>query len=304
MPFSLTEYKFGQHRGLMIYHSENKHHIDLLPAHGALIARMELFGHELTAPIENANQLMEKHEYRNFWLIPFQNRVADGRYAIDGNMYQLPINEKERNNALHGFFSEVEMESVKWDVATDIVSVSVDFSYKGQVAGYPFPFSATINYQIMESGTVKLSYQLINTGDRNLPFTVGWHPYFKLDGDRSDWKLAVDKLKNHPLNERNLPEGEATVYEDGFDLSVIKLDHCFEFAEKPYRTKLSSGKMTLEISQSDSLPFVQIFTPPSNSIAIEPVSSAVDAFNTGVGLEIVEPGKSVSGNITISLTLK
>ncbi|MEL6561962.1 MAG: hypothetical protein AAFQ94_27490, partial [Bacteroidota bacterium] len=106
------------------------------------------------------------------------------------------------------------------------------------------------------------------------------------------------------LNERNLPEGVPTVYMDGFDLESVQLDHCFEFADKPYQTKLSSEKMLLEISQSDSLPFVQIFTPSSNVIAIEPVSSAVNALNTGVGLKIVEPGKSASGHIKCSLTMK
>lgn len=64
MPFSVSEYKFGNYRGLMIYHSEKKHHIDILPAHGALIARLELFGHELTLPIENANQLADDQQRR------------------------------------------------------------------------------------------------------------------------------------------------------------------------------------------------------------------------------------------------
>lgn len=304
MPFSVTEYKFGQYRGLMIYHPEKKHHIDILPAHGALIARLELFGHELTLPIENASQLADDHQYRNFWLIPFQNRVGNGQYTIGGKTYQLAINEKERNNALHGFFNQLKMKSVDWNVKDDLVTVSIDFTYEGQIEGYPFPFEVTIDYRIMENGIVELAYHLTNTGTENMPFAVGWHPYFKLAGDRAGWQLSVGELKNHPLNERNLPDGEPEVYTDGFDLSSVNLDHCFEFSDKPYQTKLSSAKMLLEISQSDSLPFVQIFTPSSNSIAIEPVSSAVDAFNTGVGLKIVEPGESTSGNITCSLILK
>lgn len=304
MPFSITEYKFGEFRGLMIYHSEKKHHIDILPSFGALLARIELFGHELVEPIENPVQLQEEHWYRNFWLMPFQNRICDGQYTFENNAYQLAVNEEERNNALHGFFSEVDMTAVNWHVDDKKVEVVMDFKYDGGIAGYPFPFKCVVKYIIDSIGKVELTYSIRNTGQSNMPFSVGWHPYFKLDGERSQWSVSNGALLHYPLNDRNLPEGNPIAYDKKIDLSADELDHCFAFKEKPYRVTLESANMMLEISQSEDLPFVQIFTPPRNSIAIEPVSSGVDAFNTGVGLQIIEANQEVSGTIQISLAIK
>src|SRR5215207_3073306 len=44
---------------------------------------------------------------RGALLIPWPNRIADGRYTFDGQTHQLPINEVARNNASHGLLSWV-----------------------------------------------------------------------------------------------------------------------------------------------------------------------------------------------------
>lgn len=304
MPFTVTEYKFGRQRGLMVYHDEKKHHIDILPAYGALPARIDLFGHELTEPLDSASQLEEEHFYRNFWLFPFQNRVADGTYTFEGRKYQLPVNEEERNNALHGFFQDLKMTEVNHQVQEGSVEVDIFFTYDGGMEGYPFPFECRIIYLIRESGKLDLHYEIVNTGDSNMPVTWGWHPYFQLDGERKDWKIASGPLLKQPLNERNLPEGDFVAVEKSFDLAHELYDDCFRFCDPPYRVSLESANQLLIVDQDANMPYVQIFTPPRNSVAIEPVSSAIDAFNSGEGLRIMAPSEQINGKIVLDFSLK
>ncbi|MEL7144900.1 MAG: hypothetical protein AAFO69_00925 [Bacteroidota bacterium] len=219
MAFIINEYKFGVYRGLMIVDPDKKHHIDILPGCGALIARLELFGLELVEPLESHGQLQGEHRFRNFWLMPFQNRIRDGHYAYQGKSYEVPVNEKERNNALHGFFNELALKDIKWEVSDKKAEVRIWLDYHGKQAGYPFPFSVNIHYELSTDGKVDLHYHVENTGGGAMPFSFGWHPYFQLDGDRSTWQLQCGPLLHHELDERNLPTGVKRPF-PGFDLAT------------------------------------------------------------------------------------
>ena len=54
-------------------------------------------------------------------LIPFPGRIGHGAYTFEGQSYQMPINDKEGPNAIHGF-----LRSVVWDV-TDQTDDSITF---------------------------------------------------------------------------------------------------------------------------------------------------------------------------------
>ncbi|MEL7144899.1 MAG: hypothetical protein AAFO69_00920 [Bacteroidota bacterium] len=68
---------------------------------------------------------------------------------------------------------------------------------------------------------------------------------------------------------------------------------------------MSSSLYELTINQDENLGYVQVFTHPlSNSVAIEPISSGVDAFNTGEGLIEIAPGEPLEGTISLQLHQK
>ena len=303
MAFTITEYKFGKYRGLMIVDPVNRHHMDIIPGYGALVARLEMFGLEVLEPIENSRQLEGEHYFRNFWLMPFQNRIRDGQYTFEGTTYQLEINEVENHNASHGFFTELSLKDVQWEQSEEKAQVTVSLSYDGNKSGYPFPFDCMISYDLHSNGTLKLSYQVKNTGEQTMPFSMGWHPYFQLDGDRSSWKIEGGRLTHYLLDDRNLPTGEAAEL-SAFDLAKESYDHSFAFTEPPYELTLSSDRYALKVSQQEPLSFVQVFTSIRNSMAIEPVSSGIDAFNTGIGLIRIGAGEMLEGTMAIELSEK
>ena len=43
-------------------------------------------------------------------LMPWANRIANGTYNFYGKTYNLPVNEPERNDAMHGFLFKTNLE--------------------------------------------------------------------------------------------------------------------------------------------------------------------------------------------------
>ena len=54
-------------------------------------------------------------------LIPFPGRVRDGRYTFEGQTYQMPINDKDGPNAIHGF-----VRLIPWEVAEQFEGLGYD----------------------------------------------------------------------------------------------------------------------------------------------------------------------------------
>lgn len=104
-------------------------------------------------------------------LIPWPNRITDGRYEWDGETYQLPLNEPPY--AIHGLVRDAE-----WDVAGPGA-----FSYTLEPsAGYPFRLKLRMEYALGDGG---LSVRCVaeNAGDRAAPFAAGFHPYIARPAD-------------------------------------------------------------------------------------------------------------------------
>jgi aldose 1-epimerase len=76
-------------------------------------------------------------------LIPFPGRVRDGRYVFDGETYQMPLNDKEGPNAIHGFLRLVPWETLEQGerAVTFAVSLRAD-----EHPGYPFGLRVTVSY--------------------------------------------------------------------------------------------------------------------------------------------------------------
>jgi len=303
MSFQLLEYKFGDHRGLMIYCGDNGHHVDILPSHGALLSRVEFFNQEIMEPIESSKELENDHWYRNFWLLPFQNRIEEGQYTFEGKHFQLDINEIDKNNAIHGFFNSIELHDLRWEVEKDKVIVEIEHIYNGALDGFPFPFKTTFMYKILADGVLEAGFKITNTGNTKMPFAIGMHPYLKLDGNKSDWTITHGTLRHFPVDKRNLPTGTNDLLGNTLDLTQ-SYDHHFRFENEPYQLCIESRKFKLSIEQSKEMPYLQVFTPPRNSIALEPLSSGINAFNTSEGLQVIKPNETFEGSVKYDLSKK
>lgn len=280
----------------------------VLPTHGAAISNLTL-NHESVIKFPLVQGDFVKG-YPSALLFPFPNRVRDGKYSFEGVEYQLSRNEPGRTHALHGFVSDEVFEII--DQKRN--SVTLKYSYQGGKDGYPFPFELEVTYSIVRNHTFRLRYNITNTGLQNMPCGFGWHPYFNLrDKKVGDLEVSLPNHYTFEVDDATIPfltneSGTPEITEGtSFSLKNEILDNVYKVADagKFAETKLTDGELTLTIKQQTGktlFNYIVLYTPPSrNSIAIEPQTANINAFNNEDGLVVLEAGKSMKGSVDVSL---
>ena len=257
-------------------------------ANGADLTYLVLGGKTLIKP-----RGFDKAE--NPWLFPFPNRLSDGKYSFEGRDYQFPHNDYGRPNALHGFVLEQafslkergENEAQAW--------ATLSYRYDGSLVYYPFPFDIAIKY-ILTADELKVDIKVVNTGNTSLPAGLGWHPYFDLPSGKDTASMRLPGCQEIEINELMIPTGKkhpSNCFDAYNGLKGVGLDTCFEVNEKNQTNAvgLSAGDdYEISIWQDAAHEFIQVYTPDDGkSIAIEPMTCGIDAFNTREGLKVLNP---------------
>jgi aldose 1-epimerase len=272
--------------------------ITINPDAGAgLISYKKLLDGNLEEMIEIPD--VDKYELKNnpfhpsSFLFPFQNRVRNGNYSFLGKNYQLKINETELNNAIHGFIDQ-SIFSVK-EIQEN--SIRLEFNYDGNIQGYPFPFLFQVKYELVETGDLGIYFEIKNSGKTSLPFSFGWHPYFKWK-DKSPKDLTIKfnpKLKFLSDSQMIPLEGIDMNEKNSFNLNNENLDNIFSLSNnvathqiEMFETTRPDSKLILEFPNKD-FNYCCVFIPENyQSVAIEPLTGNTDCFNTEEGLKILK----------------
>jgi aldose 1-epimerase len=243
--------------------------------------------------------------YRGKVLAPWPNRIRDGRYVRDGVEHRLALNEPERGTALHGLVLDAPFAVVAR--STHAVTLACDLRPR---PGYPFALRVSASYELTAEG-LEFALSATNTGDRPAPFGGGLHPYFA--GRADNWVLEVPAATRVPVDERMLPSGPPVAVAGTADdftrarhVGRRAIDTCFgdlaRDGDGRARVRLASPAREIEVRLDERFRFVHVYTAdavddPARAragIAIEPITCAPDAFNSGAGLEVIEPGASVT----------
>jgi aldose 1-epimerase len=239
-------------------------------------------------------------------LLPWPNRLGDGCYEHGGVRHQLPIDEVDKRNAIHGL---VRFEA--WNV----LDVEPDRALMGHVVhprpGYPFVLALTIEYRLARGG---LEVELVasNRGDHELPFGAGFHPYLCAGTETVDsLALTIPARTRLVLDERGLPVGREPVtgseldYRTGRLIGDAVMDTAFTDLE---RDDTGIARVALEdpgsgrgvtLWMSPEFGYVMCFTGDTleepfrrRGVAVEPMTCPPDAFRTGQSLARLGPGAS------------
>ena len=252
--------------------------------------------------------------YAGVVMAPWSGRIAAGKWIdAEGVERSLQVNEPARNNALHGLVYDKEFEVKKSSAGS--VELVIDIT---PTDGYPHALRLAVSYEL-EDGELYASFAVKNLSNTKAPFGIGFHPYFSTAWADAPLKLQVGAESVLELNEKMIATGKAKVSDANKDLragkalSEVKLDDDFtdlEFVHGIATTKLVTASGTgLEVWQEDVFKHTVIYTPeefPTQSgsikaIAIEPCSSAVNAFNSKQDLIALAPGETRSGSWGIRL---
>jgi aldose 1-epimerase len=238
-------------------------------------------------------------------LAPWPNRIRDGKYSWNGVDYQAPLNEVERNNNLHELVFEKEwtVKENTGDRATLTLTIHAS-------AAYATDLEFSVVYSLSSAG---LHWQINakNIGNVSAPYGVSVHPYLLAEaGVKNDaCTLTLKSSKYMSVDaKRLLPTGVKNVEEANFDFRngrVIGdqfIDHAFILDDRTARIELRapSGKGTW-LSSDENAKWCQIHTADRDGgpgsrmqLAVEPMTCAVDAFNSKEDVIELAPGASHS----------
>jgi aldose 1-epimerase len=246
---------------------------------------------------------------RGQMLLPWPNRVAGGRYAFGGRELQLTVNEARTGCAIHGLTRTLPWSLV--DAAADTTTLSLELQPS---AGYPYALSLAVTYTLTSAGlTVQTTAR--NTGDDPCPYGAGAHPYVRVD-DAHPVDIALLRIPASATLEadaRGIPTGVLCAVEGTeFDfrwprrIGSLLLDTAYTAlsADGDGITRISlaapAGDRAVTVWMDATHPFVMIYTGDTladaprrrHGLAIEPMTCAPNAFNSGLGLITLQPGDS------------
>ena len=237
-------------------------------------------------------------------LVPWPNRVRDGRWTHEGAEQQLPISEPKFRNASHGLlrFHPYDIERSGDGEATLRARIYPQ-------NGYPFALDTAVTYALADDG-IRVVHTIRNIGADAAPVAVGTHPYL-VAGDADPAEVTITGTGKTWLetDERMLPiadhpVGEAADLSAGRALGAGFMDRCYTDLVRGddglARTTLTApdGRATT-LWQGEGLDFTHVYitdTYPgrSHAVAVEPMSAPADAFNSGRGLRTLAPGEEHS----------
>ena len=304
--YELIKTPFGQHTRYELHSPSTGNRFSIVPAAGANVLDIQFGNQSILDGHATPEELASGKWGKSTILFPFPNRLNEGKYKWQGKSYQFPINNAATDNAIHGFVREESFEVEYVFLAKNFASIRCYFDYTGERPYYPFPFSMELEFSIHDSGKFELQVEVLNLHDGPIPVGFGWHPYFRLTEGANQHGLQIPPCEQVVINKRMIPTGGRTQYKEFQMLTFVEdtmLDNCFQCTQSGgnYQLMLEGAGRYLTMKASIAqFPFFQVFTPPHReSIALEPMSCNVDAFNNQQGLVSLGPDKKWKGKMSL-----
>ncbi|HEV3046040.1 MAG TPA: aldose 1-epimerase family protein [Solirubrobacteraceae bacterium] len=248
-------------------------------------------------------------------LIPWPNRLADGRYRFDGEDHQLALTEPARRNAIHGLLRWRPWRALAREPSRVVVGARLY-----PLSGYPFALDVQVEYALAEDG-LSVCTTAVNVGDRACPYGAGQHPYLSPgEGSIDECTLALPARTRILIDdERQLPAGREAVAGGEYDFAGARalgrqpIDCPFTDLQRDSaghaaaRLSAPDGH-TAELWADDAYCVIQVYTGDTLSparrrtgLAVEPMTCPPNAFQSGEGLVRLEPGQSHVGRWGVRL---
>jgi len=144
----------------------------------------------------------------------FGNRIAGGKFKINGTEYKLAINNGP--NSLHG--GKVGFDKVLWK-ATEVkedstVGLKLEYTSKDMEEGYPGNLTVTVVYTLGNDNSLKIDYTA--TTDKETVINLTNHSYFNLTGNKRDilgHEVSILSDSIVPVNTDLIPTGKLRAVE-------------------------------------------------------------------------------------------
>jgi aldose 1-epimerase len=274
--------------------------VDLAPDAGGSIARFALDGiGDLLRPASDAALASGTGKDTSCYpLVPFSNRIANGRLAFGGEIFHLEPNWPGVRHPMHG-----DGWAHAWDVVRqDRTSAELVYLQEAGAgaAGWPFRYRARQTFALDEvSLTIGISIE--NLEDREVPAGLGLHPFFVRDAETElacrlsgVWRTDPEVL---PL--QHLPVPPEWDFSRSRRVDGMGLDHCFDGWNGKATVTWPQRGLRLVLSATEAFRHLVIYVPEGQRyFCVEPVSHA----NGAIGRSLLAAGATLAGEVSFCVS--
>lgn len=242
-------------------------------------------------------------------LAPWPNRVRDARWTHEGVVQHLDVTDPSRGNAIHGLLRNTAYRVAQRTEAGVTLAATIHPQH-----GWPFLLDTRVHYALADDG-LTVTHTAHNLGTAAAPWAVGAHPYLRVGAGpldevtlevRGRRYLVLDELLV-PTEVRDVEPGGPRDLATARPLGELDLNVAYEgVATGPDGVAVLTapdGSRTV-LWQDEAFAWLQVYTPrdfphvaadgsesPALAVALEPMSAAPDALNSGAGLAWLAPGE-------------
>jgi aldose 1-epimerase len=277
--------KTGDGQAIMLFTLNNDQNVTVkVITYGGIVTSIRVPGKDgkvddVVLGFNSLEEYLGEHPFFGAIAGRYANRIAGGRFALDGKEYQLANNDGK--NHLHG--GDVGFDKVVWDGAAiqKDGAVGVELSYLAQDGeeGYPGNLRTKVKYLLTDKNELVIEYEAAT--DRPTVVNLTNHSYFNLSGEGSGDVLGHELMINADrftaVGEGLIPTGQLepvagspldftsprtigcriNELEYGYDYNFVlnRADEALTLAAKVYETK-TGRTMTVYTTE----PGVQLYT--------------------------------------------
>jgi aldose 1-epimerase len=177
--------------------------------------------------------------------------------------------------------------------------------------GWPYEVRVEVRYAIQAEAGLSVTASATNTGTIRAPFGAGFHPYLSTRGATlAETTVQLPAAQRLLVDDVQVPIGLQSVDRTAYDLRRGKKLKNLRLDDGFTGLALTNGRSVAEVRGKsggariwfdETFRYLQVFTPEEltgglPAVAIEPMTCAPDAFNSGDGLIVLNPGASWSGS--------
>ena len=235
-------------------------------------------------------------------LVPYANRIADGRLPAAGRLYTLRANFPPEPHALHGVGWQRP-----WHLArVEDTSAELTLRYEPDTPqDWPFAFEALQRFELGERG-LRIALSVSNRDTVSWPAGLGLHPNLSVWPGQTlqfeaagAWSNGPDRLPEQPVS------GAAWDFSRPRQVALLELDHDFHGWRGLARVE-GGPRGAIRIQASEIFSVLRVFTPVARGfLAVEPVTHIADAVHrppsAQTGYRLLEPGAALAGTVAIEL---
>jgi aldose 1-epimerase len=268
--------------GLLVLQNQSTR-VTLDPGRGGAIRELSWRGQDILRPTP-AGAGADPFDMACFPMVPFANRLRDGRFDFGGRNVRLERNWDEDPHPLHG-----QGWRAAWSVVSESVS-SATLRFEGGGDDWPWRYRCEQTFQLGQDG-LAVELLLENLSTEAMPAMLGLHPYFPAAGRaRLQARLPRVWLTDSaalPVREAGTPPDWR--FEPPRPLNIVPLDNCFAGWNGSAALRWPDRTVTIRATRCE---YLHVYTPANHDFfCIEPQSARPGALSgNAADATVLPPG--------------